>query len=207
MSPMFSTPLAASGARQRPRRPRPKTSVTSPPGAYLTLTANVAGAALQLASLDTQLDAANAIAETGQRTLEMLKRQQRLGEASTLDVANAESTFRAGRTARAAAAETDRPGTRPAGDPHRSFAVRALHANPAPRGFHPADGSSGQPAVRPCPPASGRESRGGKHPRRLGSSRRGGGCAAAELPNRRPAGHHGDQHQRPFSRPATPSIP
>lgn len=62
-------------------------------GVYLTLTANVAGAALQLASLATQLDAAKAIADADRRTVDILRRQQRLGEASTLDVANAESAL------------------------------------------------------------------------------------------------------------------
>ncbi len=62
-------------------------------GVYLTLTANVAAAAVQLASLNTQLDAAKTIVEADRRTLDILQRQQRLGEASTLDVANAESTL------------------------------------------------------------------------------------------------------------------
>ncbi len=62
-------------------------------GVYLTLTANVAAAAIQLASLNTQLDAAKTIVEADRRTLDILQRQQRLGEASTLDVANAESTL------------------------------------------------------------------------------------------------------------------
>ena len=62
-------------------------------GVYLTLTSNVAAAAVQLASLDTQLDAAKIIVEADQKTLEILQRQQRLGEASTLDVANAQSTL------------------------------------------------------------------------------------------------------------------
>ena len=62
-------------------------------GVYLTLTANVAGAALQLASLNTQLDEARSIAEVDRRTVDIVRRQQRLGEASTLDVATAESTL------------------------------------------------------------------------------------------------------------------
>ena len=62
-------------------------------GVYLTLTANVAGAAIQLASLDTQMDEAKAIAQADRRTLDIVRRQQRLGEASTLDVATAESTL------------------------------------------------------------------------------------------------------------------
>jgi outer membrane protein TolC len=62
-------------------------------GVYLTLTANVAAAAVQLASLNTQLDAAKTIVEADRWTLDILHRQQRLGEASTLDVANAESTL------------------------------------------------------------------------------------------------------------------
>ena len=62
-------------------------------GVYLTLTANVAAAAVQLASLNTQLDAAKIIVEADQRTLDILRRQQRLGEASTFDVANAESAL------------------------------------------------------------------------------------------------------------------
>jgi NodT family efflux transporter outer membrane factor (OMF) lipoprotein len=62
-------------------------------GVYLTLTANVAAAAVQLASLNTQLDAAKTIVEADQRTLDILQRQRRLGEASTLDVASAQSTL------------------------------------------------------------------------------------------------------------------
>jgi NodT family efflux transporter outer membrane factor (OMF) lipoprotein len=62
-------------------------------GVYLTLTANVAAAAVQLASLNTQLDAARTIVDADRRTLDILQHQQRLGEASTLDVATAESTL------------------------------------------------------------------------------------------------------------------
>jgi NodT family efflux transporter outer membrane factor (OMF) lipoprotein len=62
-------------------------------GVYLTLTANVAATAVQIASLNTQLDAAKAIVAADRRTLDIIQRQQRLGEASSLDVANAESTL------------------------------------------------------------------------------------------------------------------
>lgn len=62
-------------------------------GVYLTLTANVAAAAAQLASLDSQLDAVRTLIEADRRTLDILQRQQQLGEASTLDVANAETAL------------------------------------------------------------------------------------------------------------------
>ncbi|HEX4197403.1 MAG TPA: efflux transporter outer membrane subunit [Caulobacteraceae bacterium] len=60
---------------------------------YLTLTANVANAAVQLASLDSQMDDTGRIIETDRRTLEITRRQQRLGEASTVDVAGAETAL------------------------------------------------------------------------------------------------------------------
>ncbi len=61
--------------------------------AYLTLTANVANAAVQLAGLDTQLDDTQRIVEADQRTLDVTRRQQIAGEASTADVAAAETAL------------------------------------------------------------------------------------------------------------------
>jgi NodT family efflux transporter outer membrane factor (OMF) lipoprotein len=57
--------------------------------AYLTLTTNVANAVIQLAGLQTQLDAAGKIVAADRRTLDLLRQQQALGEASSIDVANA----------------------------------------------------------------------------------------------------------------------
>jgi NodT family efflux transporter outer membrane factor (OMF) lipoprotein len=61
--------------------------------AYLTLTANVANAAVQLASLDSQMDDTRRIIEANQRTVDVTRRRQRLGEASTVDVAAAETAL------------------------------------------------------------------------------------------------------------------
>jgi NodT family efflux transporter outer membrane factor (OMF) lipoprotein len=60
---------------------------------YLTLTANVANAAVQLASLDDQKDDALRIIEADRRSLEITRGRQRAGEASTMDVAAAESVL------------------------------------------------------------------------------------------------------------------
>jgi NodT family efflux transporter outer membrane factor (OMF) lipoprotein len=60
---------------------------------YLTLTANVANAAVQLASLDSQMEDTRWIIATDARTLDITQRQQRAGEASTADVAAAETTL------------------------------------------------------------------------------------------------------------------
>jgi NodT family efflux transporter outer membrane factor (OMF) lipoprotein len=61
--------------------------------AYLTLTANVAAAALQIAGLNAQLQAANDAVAADQRTLELTQRQQRLGQATTADVAAAQAAL------------------------------------------------------------------------------------------------------------------
>jgi NodT family efflux transporter outer membrane factor (OMF) lipoprotein len=58
---------------------------------YLTLTTNVATAALQLASLDGQLGAASRVIAADRRTLELTQAQQRLGQAPLADVAAAEA--------------------------------------------------------------------------------------------------------------------
>jgi NodT family efflux transporter outer membrane factor (OMF) lipoprotein len=60
---------------------------------YLTLTANVANAAVQLASLDSQMDETQRIVEADQRTLDVTRRQQRAGEVSTVEVAAAETAL------------------------------------------------------------------------------------------------------------------
>jgi NodT family efflux transporter outer membrane factor (OMF) lipoprotein len=60
---------------------------------YLTLTANVAGAVIQLASLDSQMDETLGVIEADRRTLEVTRRQQQMGEASTADVAAAQTTL------------------------------------------------------------------------------------------------------------------
>jgi NodT family efflux transporter outer membrane factor (OMF) lipoprotein len=60
---------------------------------YLTLTANVANAAVQLASLDSQMDDTRGIVAADRRTLDVTARQQQAGEASTADVAAAETTL------------------------------------------------------------------------------------------------------------------
>ena len=61
--------------------------------AYLTLTANVANAALQLAGLDDQLEATNRIVAADLKTLDLVRRQQELGQASGADVAAAEAAL------------------------------------------------------------------------------------------------------------------
>jgi NodT family efflux transporter outer membrane factor (OMF) lipoprotein len=60
---------------------------------YLTLTTNAASAALQLASLDGQLGATHRVIAADRRTLELVQSQQRLGQASTADVAAAEAAL------------------------------------------------------------------------------------------------------------------
>ena len=60
---------------------------------YLPLTANVANAAVQLASLDTQMDDTRRIVDVDRRTLDITRRRQQLGEASTADVASAEAAL------------------------------------------------------------------------------------------------------------------
>jgi NodT family efflux transporter outer membrane factor (OMF) lipoprotein len=60
---------------------------------YIILTANVATAALQLASLNGQLDATNRVVAADRRTLELMQTQRRLGQASSADVAAAEAAF------------------------------------------------------------------------------------------------------------------
>ena len=57
--------------------------------AYLTLTTNVANAALTLAGLDDQLAATEQAIAADRRTLELTRDQERAGQASTLDVAAA----------------------------------------------------------------------------------------------------------------------
>ena len=56
---------------------------------YLTLTANVANAAVQLASLDTQMDDTLRVIDDARQTLEITRRRLQFGEASTADVATA----------------------------------------------------------------------------------------------------------------------
>ena len=58
---------------------------------YLTLTANVANAVLQLASLNTQLDDAHRATQANQKALDVILRRRALGEASSNDVALAQS--------------------------------------------------------------------------------------------------------------------
>ena len=60
---------------------------------YLTLTVNVANAAIQLASLDTQMDDTQRVIDADQKTLDITQHEQRLGEASTADVAAAETAL------------------------------------------------------------------------------------------------------------------
>jgi len=61
--------------------------------AYLTLTTNVAGAAVQLASLDAQLAATEQAIAADRRLLQLTRQEQALGQASTADVANAAATL------------------------------------------------------------------------------------------------------------------
>jgi NodT family efflux transporter outer membrane factor (OMF) lipoprotein len=63
--------------------------------AFLTLTTNVAGAAVQLAGLDAQLEAANRVIAADRRLLDLTRQQQALGQASTADVAAAANTLEA----------------------------------------------------------------------------------------------------------------
>jgi len=60
---------------------------------YLTLTVNVANAVIQLASLDSQMDETRGVIEADRRTLEVTERQQRMGEASAVEVAAAQTTL------------------------------------------------------------------------------------------------------------------
>lgn len=60
---------------------------------YLTLTTNVANAAVQLAGFDTQMDDTQRIIEADRKTLDVTRRRVRLGEASTADEATAETTL------------------------------------------------------------------------------------------------------------------
>ena len=62
-------------------------------GVYLTLTANVANAAIQLAGLDSQMDDTQRLVQADARALAITRRQRQLGEASTTDEASAESTL------------------------------------------------------------------------------------------------------------------
>ena len=55
--------------------------------AYLTLTANVAAAAIQQASLNAQIKDAEALAASDRKTLETLRRSLQAGETSAVDVA------------------------------------------------------------------------------------------------------------------------
>ena len=61
--------------------------------AYVALTSNVASTALQIAALRSQLAATTRQVAANRRMLEITRRRQSLGEASTLDVAAAESTL------------------------------------------------------------------------------------------------------------------
>jgi len=61
--------------------------------AYLTLTANVASAALQLAALDDQIAETQAIVEADRQSLVVTSRQQRFGQASGADVAAARASL------------------------------------------------------------------------------------------------------------------
>lgn len=60
---------------------------------YLTLTTNVANAAVQLANLDAQMDDTQRIISADARTLDITRQQRRLGEASTEDEAAAETAL------------------------------------------------------------------------------------------------------------------
>lgn len=61
--------------------------------AYLTLASNVVAAALQEASLRAQIKAAERIVEINQESLDILKKQQELGDASALDVSAQEAAL------------------------------------------------------------------------------------------------------------------
>jgi NodT family efflux transporter outer membrane factor (OMF) lipoprotein len=60
---------------------------------YLTLASNVVAAAIQQAALQAQVDAAEDIIGSEQRSLQLLREQARLGYASALDVATQESAL------------------------------------------------------------------------------------------------------------------
>jgi len=60
---------------------------------YLTLTVNVANAVIQLASLDSQMVETLGVIEANRRTLDVTERQQRMGEASTVEVAAAQTVL------------------------------------------------------------------------------------------------------------------
>jgi NodT family efflux transporter outer membrane factor (OMF) lipoprotein len=60
---------------------------------YLTLTVNVANAVIQLASLDSQMTATQAVIAADRRTLAVTEHQQRMGELSAVEVAAARSTL------------------------------------------------------------------------------------------------------------------
>jgi NodT family efflux transporter outer membrane factor (OMF) lipoprotein len=60
---------------------------------FLTLTTNVAGAAVQLAGLQGQLDATERVIAADRRTLELTRQQQAAGQAATTDVATARTTL------------------------------------------------------------------------------------------------------------------
>ncbi|MGA2951980.1 MAG: efflux transporter outer membrane subunit [Caulobacteraceae bacterium] len=64
-------------------------------GVYLTLTVNVANAALQLAGLDSQMNDIQRLIAADAKALAITRRQRQLGEASTVDEATAESTLEA----------------------------------------------------------------------------------------------------------------
>jgi NodT family efflux transporter outer membrane factor (OMF) lipoprotein len=60
---------------------------------YLTLTTNVAGAAIQLAGLQSQLDATERVIAADRRTLDLTRQEQSAGQAATTDVATARNTL------------------------------------------------------------------------------------------------------------------
>lgn len=64
---------------------------------WLAVTSNVAGTVLQIASLNAQLNAAQANVEALRRALEVTRRMQALGELSTNEVAAAESALETAR--------------------------------------------------------------------------------------------------------------
>jgi NodT family efflux transporter outer membrane factor (OMF) lipoprotein len=61
--------------------------------AYLTLTTNVAGAAVQLAALGAQLAATERVIAADRRLFDLTRQEQALGQASTADVAAAAATL------------------------------------------------------------------------------------------------------------------
>jgi NodT family efflux transporter outer membrane factor (OMF) lipoprotein len=61
--------------------------------AYLTLTTGVANAVLQIAGLNAQMAAAEDAVAADQKTLDLTRQQQRLGEASNADIAGAETAL------------------------------------------------------------------------------------------------------------------